>query len=134
MGDMSGYIRDAIFNKILRNTNFTTPVTVYVACFTAITDAVAGTGTEVSTSGTAYARVAVTLTDPAGTGAGQASADVNFAQATADWGTIVGVALVDTASGAFNALTKIKTLSPSKLVSNGDVFTIPAASLTVSYS
>lgn len=133
MADLSGYIRDKIYNKVLRGTDYTTPPGHYLALFTAITDPIAGTGTEVSTSGTAYARQSVSFTDPAGTGAGQATADVVFPTATADWGTIVGAAIVDTASGAFNCLTKIKTLSPSKIVSNGDDFTVPAANLTVSY-
>lgn len=134
MADMSAYIRDKIYNKVLRGIDFTTPGTKYLALFTVITDAVAGTGTEVSTSGTAYARVAVAFTDPAGTGAGQATADAVFATATADWGTVVGGALVDSASGAYNALTRIKTLPVAKAVNNGETFVVPAANLTEAFS
>lgn len=62
MSDASNYLEDAIIDHVFRNTALTSPTTVYVALFTAVSDAEAGTGTEVS--GGAYARQAVTFAAP----------------------------------------------------------------------
>lgn len=116
MSDLSNYLENALVNAVLRNTAFTSPATVYVALFTAVTDAEAGTGTEVS--GGSYARVAVAWDAPSN-GATQNTGTITFPQATASWGTITHFGIFD-ALTAGNALTAIKLLAVSKTVANGD--------------
>ena len=126
MGSFSDYFENKIIDHMLRNQSFTPPSTLYVALYNvAPTDA--GGGTEVS--GGSYARQAVTFSAASG-GATSNSADITFPQATADWGTIVAVGILDASTGgnllAWGALTANKT------VNNGDQFKITAGNLTLS--
>lgn len=118
----------------------TGPATLYVALLTsASTDAAAGT----EVAGNAYARVAVTssLANWAGTqGAGTTivstgtsgttsnNAVVSFPTPSATWGTVVGMAIYDTAAGG-NMLV-YSTLNTGKVINNGDAVTFPAGTLT----
>jgi len=126
MGSFSDYFENKIIDHMLGNQAFTPPSTLYVALYNvAPTDA--GGGTEVS--GGSYARQAVTFSAASG-GATSNSADITFPQATADWGTIVAVGILDASTGgnllAWGALTANKT------VNNGDQFKITAGNLTLS--
>ena len=125
MAEFSDFLENKIIDHMLRNQAYTPPSTVYVALFTtATTDA--GGGTEVS--GGAYARQSITLTAASG-GASENSADITFPQATADWGTITHVALMDALTGG-NMLMHT-ALDASKTVNNGDTFKINAGDLDV---
>ena len=125
MAEFTDFMENKIIDHMLRNQAYTPPATVYVALFTtATTDA--GGGTEVS--GGAYARQAVTLSAASG-GASENSADITFPQATADWGTITHVALMDALTGG-NMLMHT-ALDASKTVNNGDTFKINAGDLDV---
>lgn len=93
----SDYLKAQVLNYVLRAdaTTFTAPTVVYLALFTvAPTDA--GGGTEVT--GGSYDRVSVTFGAPSGGQVTNTSA-VDFAMATADWGTVVAFALFDAVSG-----------------------------------
>jgi hypothetical protein len=125
MGSFSDYMENQIINHMLRNQAYTPPSTLYVALYT-VTPSDAGGGTEVS--GGSYARQTVTFS-VASSGSTSNSADITFPQATADWGTIVAIGVLDNSSGgnliAWGALTANKT------VNNGDQFKIPAGNLTL---
>jgi len=125
MAEFSDFMENKIIDHMLRNQAYTPPTTVYVALFTTATDD-AGGGTEVS--GGAYARQAVTLAAASG-GASENSADITFPQATADWGTITHVALMDAETGG-NMLMHT-AIDASKTVNNGDTFKINAGDLDV---
>lgn len=125
MAEMSNYLENALINAVLRNTSYTSPTTVYVALFTSDpTDA--GTGTEVSGGG--YARQAVTMGAPSD-GVSNSSADVEFPQATASFGTVSHVGIYDASTGG-NLLFHT-ALDSSKTIATGDVFKIASGSLTV---
>lgn len=115
MSDLSNYLENALYNHVLRNTAMTSPTTVYLALFTAVTDAEAGTGTEVAASG--YARQAVTFDAPSN-GAGSNSEAVTFGPLSGS-GTATHAALMDAVSGG-NALTAITALAASKTWADGD--------------
>jgi hypothetical protein len=109
---------------------FTTPATQYIALFTAApTDA--GGGTEVSTSGTDYAREAVTND---GTGWSRSTStisndnDIEWDEATASYGTVTAVAAFD-ASSAGNMLWWA-TKTPSETVGTGSIFAFASGALT----
>jgi len=104
----------------------TRPTAWYLALFT--TDpAEDASGTEVSTSGTAYARqsVAFTVTGNAATN----SAAVEFPTATASYGTVTHVAVFD-ASTSGNMIA-YAALTSSKSIDTGDVLRINASDLDV---
>ena len=125
MVEFSDYLENKIIDHMLRNQAFTPPATVYVALFTsATTDA--GGGTEVS--GGAYARQAVTL-GAAAAGASSNSAAVTFPQATADWGTITHIAIMDASTGGNMLMHSI--LDASKTINDGDTFKIEIDDLDV---
>ena len=125
MAEFTDFMENKIIDHMLRNQSYTPPSTVYVALFTTPTTD-AGGGTEVS--GGSYARQAVTLSAASG-GASENSADITFPQATADWGTITHVALMDALTGG-NMLMHT-ALDASKTVNNGDTFKINAGDLDV---
>ena len=125
MAEISNYLEDALINGTLRATTFTAPAAVYVSLHTADpTDA--GTGTEVS--GGSYVRQAATFAAPSN-GSSATSADVDFPQATGNWGTIGWIGIWD-ASTAGNMLYHT-ALDASKAIDTGDIFKIATGSLTV---
>lgn len=126
MAAFSNYLEDKVLDHVFGGTTLSQPANVYLALFTAAPSD-AGGGTEVS--GGAYARVAITFGASSG-GTKSNSADIDFAQATANWGTITHVGIFDAAS-AGNLLAH-GALSASKTVNNGDTFSIPTGSLDVS--
>jgi len=125
MAEFTDYLENKIIDHMLRNQAYTPPSTVYVALFTSATDDTGG-GTEVS--GGSYARQAVTLSAASG-GASSNTADITFPQATAAWGTITHVALMDAETGG-NMLMH-SPLDASKTINNGDTFKINAGNLDV---
>lgn len=101
------------------------PATWHLGLFTAApTETTAGT--EVSTSGTAYARVAITnnaTNFPNAASAGPASkasgAAFTFPVPTANWGTVTHFGFFDAAVGG-GALWAFAPLTASKVISLGD--------------
>lgn len=125
MAEMSNYLENALINGTIRGTTYTAPSTIYVGLYTSDpTDA--NTGTEVS--GGSYARTSVTFGAPSN-GASLNSSAVEFPQATADWGTVGWIGLLD-ASTSGNLLYHTP-LDVSKTISNGDIFKIAIGSLSV---
>ena len=128
MSEISNYLENALINVTLRATAYTTPTTIYVALYTSDpTDA--NTGTEVS--GGSYARTSVTFAAPSN-GASLSNADCTFPQATASWGTVGWIGLMD-ASTSGNLLYHTP-LDVSKAIDTGDIFKIASGSLSVTLS
>jgi hypothetical protein len=133
----SDFHADRQLNKALRNTDYTSPATLYLALFTtAPTDAFTSgspTGVEVTTSGTGYARQVVAFGAPGAaspTGRQVAnSSDVLWAVATANYGTVVAAAIVDAVSGACNLLYWIAGLSQA--INTGNRAEVLAGNATV---
>ena len=125
MAEFSNYLENAVIDAVLRNTSYTSPTTVYVGLFT--TDPTdANSGTEVA--GGSYARTAVTFSAPSN-GVTSNSADVEFPQATASWGSVTHIGLHDAASGG-NLLFHT-VLDTTKTIDSGDIFKIASGNLTV---
>jgi hypothetical protein len=127
MAEMSNFLENALINATLRNTTYTSVATVYVSLWTSDpTDA--GSGTEVSTSGTSYARTAVTFGAPSN-GASTNSADVTFPTATASWGTVGWIGINDAATSG--NLLYHTALDTAKAIDSGDIFKISTGNLSV---
>lgn len=128
MAEMSNYLEDALINATLRNTSYTSPATIYVGLYTSDpTDA--NSGTEVS--GGSYARTAVTFGAPSN-GASLNDAAVEFPQATASWGTVAYIGILDAATSG--NLMYHTALDTSKTIDTGDIFKIAIGSLSVTLS
>ena len=118
-GSKSDYLENKLLDHVLGGADYTRPATVYVALYTvAPTDA--GGGTEVS--GGAYARVTVTnnaTNFPAASGGAKSNGtEIIFPEATASWGTVVALAILD-AAAAGNFLYWAD-LTTSKAIASGD--------------
>jgi len=125
MAEFSNYLENKVLDHVLRNTSYTSPTTVYVGLFTSDpTDA--GSGTEVS--GGSYARQTLSVTTASG-GIVTSSADVTFPQATAQWGTITHLGLLDALTSG--NLLMHTPLTTSKSIDNGDILKISSGNLTV---
>ena len=125
MSEMSNYLENGLLNAILRNTSYTSPATVYVGLYTSNPDE-GNTGTEVS--GGSYARKSAAFNSPSN-GVCTNSASVEFDQASASWGTVSHVGLLDSiTSGNLLFYTDLTT---SKTIESGDIFKIAAGSLSV---
>ena len=125
MAEMSNYLENALINGTLRATTYTAPTTVYVGLYT--TDPTdANTGTEVS--GGSYARTSVTFGAPSN-GVSLNSAAVEFPQASASWGTVGWIGILD--SSTSGNLLYHTPLDVSKAIDSGDIFKIAIGSLSV---
>ena len=125
MAAISDYLENALINATLRNTTYTSPADVYVGLFT--TDPTDdGSGTEVS--GGSYARTIATFAAP-GNGSSSTNADVQFPQATGNWGTITHFGIFDAATTG--NLLYHGILTAAKTIETGDVFKIASGNLTV---
>ena len=124
MAGTSNYLENKILGHVLTSTSYTAPGTKYLALYTS-DPGDDNSGTEVS--GTNYARVsaAFTVTGNVGTN----SAAIEYAAAGSIWGTVSHVGVMD-ASSSGNLLYHA-ALTSSKAITTGDIFRIPAGSLTV---
>ena len=134
MSAASNFLENAVLNHVLTATAYTQPAARYLALFTntsgsAAANLEAGTLTdEISTSGTAYAREVVTFAAASG-GSSATNATVTFDTATANWGTITHVAVMDAATSG-NVLF-YGAVTTSKTIETGDTFQVSSGNLTV---
>lgn len=127
MSGFSDYLEDKVLDHVFGGNAFTAPSTLYVALYT-VAPSDTGGGTEVS--GGAYARQTATFT-VSGTNPTTASntAAIEYPTATANYGTVVAVGVLDASSGG--NLLAYSTLDSSKVVSSGDVFRFNAGDLDI---
>lgn len=126
MAELSNYLENKLLDHVLRNESYTSPTTVYVGLYTS-DPGDGNTGTEVT--GGSYARQILNVTTATG-GIVTSSADVTFPQATAQWGTISHIGLLDALSSG--NLLMHTPLTTSRVVEVGDVLKIATGSLTAS--
>lgn len=116
------FLENAILDHVFRGVAMPTLTDIWVALFTAAPGE-AGGGTEVSTTGTAYARVLVARAgaswDAPSAGATANAIVITFPSPTADWGVVTHMAFVDAAT-AGNILY-YEALTTPRTVNNGDV-------------
>ena len=127
MAGFSDYLEDKVLDHVFGGNAYTAPATLYVALYTvAPTDT--GGGTEVT--GGSYARQSGTFT-VSGTNPTTASnsAAIEYPTATANYGTVVAVGILD-ASSSGNLLA-YANLDTSKSVTTGDVFRFDTGDLDI---
>jgi hypothetical protein len=135
MSAASNYLENKVLDHVLTATGYTAPTTRYLALFTntsgsAAANLEAGTlSDEVTTSGTAYGRKTITFAAASG-GSSASNATVTFDTATANWGTITHVAVMDAATSG-NVLF-YGAVTTSKTIETGDTFQVSSGNLTIS--
>jgi len=122
----SNHLETEILDHVFGGNAYTAPATLYLALFTSNPDEDAS-GTEVSTSGTAYARQTVAFTVSGNTAT--TSAAVEYSTATANFGTVSYVGVMDASTGG--NLLAYAALTSSKTIETGDVFRVPAGDLDI---
>ena len=128
MSSFTDYTENLVLNYLLTDNSVTRPTAWYVGLFTAAPSDTGG-GTEVSGSG--YVRKATGTITVSGTATTATnSAAIEFAAASGgNWGTITYAAIFDAETGG-NMLAWAE-LTTARTINDGDVFRIPASSLTV---
>lgn len=128
MSSFTDYTENLVLNYLFTTNSVTRPTAWYVGLFTAAPSDTGG-GTEVS--GSAYARKATGTITVSGTATTATnSAAIEFAPASGgDWGTITHAAIFDAETGG-NMLAWAQ-LTTARTINDGDVFRVPASSLTI---
>jgi hypothetical protein len=128
MSSFSDYTENLVLNYLFTASSVTRPTAWYVGLFTAAPSDTGG-GTEVSGSG--YVRkVTGTITVSGTATTATNSAAIEFAAASGgNWGTITYAAIFDAETGG-NMIAWAE-LTTARTINDGDVFRIPASSLTV---
>lgn len=133
MSAASNYLENKVLDHVLKNTSYSQPASLYVGLFTntsgnAATNLEAGTLTD-EVSGGSYARKAATFAAASG-GTAATSATITFDTASASWGTITHVAVLDNSTSG-NVLFW-GAVTTSKTIDSGDTFQITSGNLTIS--
>jgi len=132
MSAASDYLENAVLDHVLSNAAFTQPSTLYLGLFTesgsTAANLEAGTLTD-EVGGGSYIRETISF-DPASAGSADSAATVTFTTATATWGEITHVAVMDASSGG-NVLFYGAVTTP-KTIESGDTFQVTAGNLTIS--
>ena len=125
---MSDYLENKVLDHVLGNTTYTPAATLYLGLWTADDGLEAGTVTS-EVSGGSYSRQAIAFS-AASSGSASNSATVTFTTATANWGTITHVAVMDASTGG-NVLFH-GSVTTSKTIESGDTFQVSSGNLTIS--
>ena len=115
-----------VLNWLLTAGSATRPTAWYLALFTSNPDE-DGSGTEVTTVGTAYARQTAAFTVSGNTASN--SAAIEFPTATASYGTVSHVGVYDASTGG--NLIAYAALSTSKAIDTGDVLRVNLGELDI---
>lgn len=128
MSSFSDYTENLVLTYLFTTGSVTRPTAWYVGLFTAAPSDTGG-GTEVS--GNAYARVVTGTISGSGTATTFSNAAaIEFAAASGgNWGTIGWAGIFDASTGG--NLLAWAPLTTSRVINDGDVFRIPATSLTI---
>ncbi len=127
MTHASDYLENALLNFTLRNTPLASPASLYVALFSAFTEA----GTQTELAGSNYARQPITF-DPAAAGSIASAAAVDFPTAADNWSTVTHVGLFDNSVGG--NLLFWSPLGTPRNVAAGKTFAIEAGELSITLS
>jgi hypothetical protein len=128
MANASTFVANKLLDHAFGGPAYPQP-TPYVGLFTTTPTMPAGTGgTEVSGTGTAYVRVALTGSQAAAAGGSKSNnAVLTWPQATANYGTVTGVGVFDAPTGG--NLMAAGPLNASEVVNNLDTFQFAVSTL-----
>jgi len=127
MAGLTNFGEDLVLDFLFTTGTATRPTAWYVSLYT-VAPTESASGTEVS--GGSYARVSTSFT-VSGTAPTEASntAAVEFAEASASWGTVVAAGIMDASTGG--NLIAFASLTTSKAIDTGDVLRFNAGALDI---
>jgi hypothetical protein len=128
MSAASDYLENKVLDHVLTATGYTQPSTRYLGLYTASTG-LESNSPSAEVSGGSYQRKAVTFAAASG-GSSATNATVTFDTASASWGTITHVAVLDNITSG-NVLFW-GAVTTSKTIDSGDTFQVTSGNLTVS--
>jgi hypothetical protein len=134
MSAASNYLENAVLDHVLTTSTYSPPSTRYLALFTNTSGNAAanlenGTLTDEVGGMAGYARKAVTFAAASG-GTSATNETVTFDAATASWGTVTHVAVMD---GAISGNVLFwGAVTTSKTIDSGDTFQVTSGNLTIS--
>lgn len=126
--NIADYLANELIDHFLRNSAYSPAATIYVGLFTS---AVGDDWTGTECSGGDYARKSIAF-DAAATRHTHNSALITFTEASASWGTVGWVGLLDTDT-AGNGLAW-GAVDTAKVIDTGDTAKIAAAALTFTFT
>jgi len=131
MSSFNDYTENLVLTFLFTNSTATRPTAWYVGLFTAAPSDTGG-GTEVTGNG--YARVSAGTISGSGTATTFTNAAaIEFAAASGgNWGTIGWAGIYTASTGG--TLLAWAPLTTAKAINDGDIFRIPASSLTITLS
>jgi hypothetical protein len=109
MSAFSDYLERKILDAVLRNTSFSAPSSIYLAL---MTNSTADDGSGIEVAGGSYARQTLTSGFPAASGTSGSvsnSSNITFPTASANWGTVTNIYLMDANNQKSFANTDINT-------------------------
>ena len=128
-GSFSNFLENELLDHVFGAAAYTAPGTVYFAAYTAAPSD-AGGGTEVS--GGSYGRFSITnnaTAFPAAASGSKTNGEpITWPEATANWGTVVGIAIFDAPTGG-NMLAWCDFTGVA--INTGDVLEVAAGDLTI---
>jgi len=133
MSAASNYLENKVLDHTLGGTAYSQPAALYLGLFknvstNAAANLEAGTLTD-EVSGGSYARKAITF-NAASNGSADNDSTVTFDTATANWGTVTHIAVMDAASAG--NVVYWAAVSTSKLIESGDTFQLSTGNMTIS--
>lgn len=130
MGSFADYLENELLDHVLMTGDYASPTNIYIAlCKSTIEEDDTGSTLPSEVSGGAYARKLCTTWDAAAGGASANTNDIEFAQATADWGVVTDFAVCD-AITAGNVLAFGK-LNTTKNIQSGDTAKFTAGDIDI---
>jgi hypothetical protein len=129
VSNFTNYLEDALIQYFLRNDadTFSPVATLYLALYTAAPGE-AGGGTEVADAN-GYAREAIAFTDPAGGGATENTAQIDFTASGGAWGTVSHITVSDNASHDTGNDYLYGALGTSRAVGDGETLRFAAGDI-----
>lgn len=137
---MTDYLETQLIGHIFRTLTYTKPTVLAIALSTSNTLDDTCTGavmSEVSTSGTAYARQTLNPLDAnwavisGNNGTTSNTPAITFTQATGSWGNVQAVVICDNSTVGAGSALFYGNLTVPKTVTNGDTFSFAANALTI---
>ena len=134
MSALSNIYENSTLDHILGTATLTSPSAVYVGLFKSTVDnatTLANLEDNIQTdevSGGSYARVVATF-DSSVAGSASNTSDITFTTATANWGEVSHIAVMDAATGG--SVIVAGALDTAKTIESGDTFEITTGNLTV---
>ncbi len=130
----SDYLENKLLDHVLGNTAYTQPAALYMALYTSDSGLETGTPTDEIDAG-GYKRINVTTLGgytAASGGSSHNEEDMEFPTATADWGTVTHLALMDAVTGG-NVLIWAPLVAAREVIA-GDSVRLRADSHTITIS